>query len=129
MLVFFTEKKPDSIDILVNFLKSIYTLKDVPLAIENICKHNWRRIYTTNYDNAIELASTKVGKIRTPISLTDDPKIYSKENNICIHINGYIDHLNYSNINEDFKLTASSYVSSDEFEESDWTKDFFRASW
>lgn len=70
-----------------------------------------------------------MGKIRTPISLTDDPKIYSKENNICIHINGYIDHLNYSNINEDFKLTASSYVSSDEFEESDWTKDFFRASW
>lgn len=117
---FFIEKKPDSIDILVNFLKSIYTLKDVPLAIENICKHNWRRIYTTNYDNAIELASTKVGKIRTPISLTDDPTIYSKENNICIHINGYIDHLNYSNINEDFKLTASSYVSSDEFEESGW---------
>ena len=105
---------------MISFLKSTYTIKHTDPAVENICKHNWRRIYTTNFYNTIETGFNNLGKICNSVSSDDDVKIYSKESNICLHINGYINNLNRQNINTEFKLTYSSYVSPMSFEKSSW---------
>jgi hypothetical protein len=117
---YFIENKKNRIHELIDFMKNTYTIKKASPAVENICGHEWRRIYTTNYDNAVELASANKGLIRDAITLNDEVKTYSKQNNICVHINGVIEKLNAETFNEQVKLTQSSYISSSSFEKSGW---------
>jgi len=54
---------------LIPLLQENYTLTDVTEEHLNICKVNWRRYYTTNYDKSIEIASAKNQKIVECIDL------------------------------------------------------------
>lgn len=79
---------------------------------EEITSLPWKRIYTTNYDKVIEnSASTySLPNIISPITYSDDFST-QKKNDICIHINGFIDRLNLKTFNNEFRLTDSSYLS------------------
>lgn len=80
----------------------------------------WGRIYTTNYDNVLELSYSHHKKNLTPITLSDSPNNFSDKSTLCLHLNGYIDRLNYDTLHTEFKLTRSSYLTAD-FIYSQWS--------
>lgn len=76
---------------LIKILKENFTIKNISQEHKDICNLNWKRVYTTNYDNTIKLAYTENGKDLQTISANDDEsKNYNKNDNLCIHINGQI---------------------------------------
>lgn len=109
----------DRISIL-DLLKDNYTLTFVSSSHENICKLPWRKFFTTNYDNSIELASLNVGKRIESVDLSHRPTTYLKKNNVCLHINGKIEGAEPEDLVSKIKLSDSSYLSPDSFVNSDW---------
>ncbi len=94
----------------IRFLKKelgcIETSKDQDIIISL----PWKRIYTTNYDNAVELSSKKQGITRETVTITNAR--YSSGRNLeqaIIHINGYIKRLDESTFYEEFKITDENY--------------------
>lgn len=111
---FFLNNIPQK-DELLQLLKNNYTIKDVTQEQVDIFSMKWRRIYTTNYDNAIELSLIKSGKSVTPLTLEDAPNQYKSAEDICLHINGRIERSKESDLDSAIKLTTSSYLSPEQF--------------
>jgi len=112
---------------LIRVLKDSFTIKSISQEHIDICKLNWKRVYTTNYDNTIKLAYTKNDKDLQTISANDDEsKNYNKNDNLCIHINGQINGLTANTLNTNFKLSDSSYMSPESFVNSFWYRQFKR---
>lgn len=88
--------------------------------MQSIYRAPWQRIYTTNYDDAIEL-SRRGEAIVSAFTLSDDP-ISAPPGAIC-HLNGYIGSINPSSFDEDAVLTDTSY-SINEFSNSPWARQF-----
>ena len=60
--LFLTTKNDNTIDKkseLISMLKDEFTCKSITKQQESIAEIPWKRIYTTNYDNVIELAYSK----------------------------------------------------------------------
>jgi len=68
-------KHGNNIDLL-NLLKNNFVLREVGSEHEKICSLPWRRFYTTNYDNSIELASLKGGRRIESLDIEALPKDY-----------------------------------------------------
>lgn len=109
---------------LIELLKHNFTIKKPTNAQVEICKLKWRRIYTTNYDNAIELALGEAGKSVTSLDLTDAPNKYRDAADICLHINGKVDKIVADDFESRIKLSTSSYLSAEQFLESSWYTQF-----
>ncbi len=107
-------------DLILDLLKDNYTLTAVSDSHENICKLPWRKFFTTNYDNSIELASLNIGKRIESIDLSYKPTTYLKKDNVCLHINGKIEGSIPEDLVSKIKLSDSSYLSPDSFVNSDW---------
>ncbi len=107
-------------DLILDLLKDNYTLTVVSNSHENICKLPWRKFFTTNYDNSIELASLNVGKRIESVDLSYMPTTYLKKNNVCLHINGKIEGAKPEDLVSKIKISDSSYLSPDSFVNSDW---------
>ncbi|WP_407222115.1 SIR2 family protein [Enterobacter roggenkampii] len=104
----------------LDLLKDNYTLSSVSSSHEDICKLPWRKFFTTNYDNSIELACLNVGKRIESVDLSYKPTSYLKKNNVCLHINGKIEGAEPEDLLSKIKLSDSSYLSPDSFVSSDW---------
>lgn len=113
-------KMPNKIPEMIEMLRSHYTVKQVSESTKIICSYNWRRIYTTNYDNSISFSCNQQKKYIECLTLDDNTNGHFKNHNNCIHINGNITKLNKDTLNNSFKLTRSSYISSSSFENSNW---------
>lgn len=113
--------------ILVDFLKKNYTAKKNAPYIEKISSFKWKDIYTTNYDNTIELSGRSIGKNIFAIDMEYPLDDVNKIKNKCIHINGYIETLTEDNLNKAFKLSDSSYCNADGFLNSPWYTMFKRS--
>lgn len=77
---------------------------------DTITKLPWKRIYTTNYDNAVEVSGKKQGIERSSITITNVR--YEQGRNLeqaIIHINGYVNRLNERTFFEEFKITDDNY--------------------
>ncbi len=109
---------------LISFLEEEFTTKKFVPILKNILKFQFRRIYTTNYDDVIEKVSSSLGINRKSIDVEVSPKDYFKYLNICIHINGYIKNLNETTFEKSFKLSESSYLETDSFTRSQWWYSF-----
>lgn len=109
---------------LLKILKDNYTIKNVTQEQIDIFSIKWRKIYTTNYDNAIELSLNKSGKSVTPLTLEDEPNQYKSAEDICLHINGRIERSKESDLDSTIKLTTSSYLSPEQFLTSSWYRQF-----
>lgn len=104
---------------LITLLKEQYTVRDIDEEHQIIGSLNWRRIYTTNYDNVLETAYTKNGRILTPVTLANRPYHFKDKSHVCIHLNGFIDKLTPDSLNNEFKLSDVSYLTN-EFRDNDW---------
>ncbi|MGI5055759.1 SIR2 family protein [Treponema socranskii] len=110
---------------LIDLLADNFSIKETSLAQNNIISYPWRRIYTTNYDDVVEVAARKNSKNFDCICIDDNSRDFFKKNNMCVHINGYINGLTDKKLlNGYLKLSKSSYFSSNSFENSNWYYSF-----
>ena len=58
-------------DALIKELQGEFTIQKVTPHQVQVAKVPWKRVYTTNYDNAIEVASAHIGKSLLPVTLGD----------------------------------------------------------
>ena len=105
---------------LLELLKETFTIEKNGQEHSKISSLDWKRIYTTNYDDAIEKSANDCHKIIYSLTIDDDPKEFYKKRNCCIHINGSISSVSENDLDSKFKLTRTSYVSPDSFVNSSW---------
>lgn len=103
---------------LISLLKKEFTVLSIASWHTKLLSVQWKRIYTTNYDSVIEIAAQTNAKTQSTVVLSDKISDYDI-NNVCVHLNGHIDHLNKDTINNEFKLTDGSY-SCDTLEGNEW---------
>ncbi|MBA0218435.1 SIR2 family protein [Pectobacterium brasiliense] len=111
---------------LLSLLKDSFILKKVTKDHEFICSLPWRRFYTTNYDNSIELACLSSGKRVDALDIDAKPSNYMSQENLCIHLNGVIDKAIPDDLESKIKLTNSSYLTAQSFVNSQWNYVFKR---
>ncbi|NFO12109.1 hypothetical protein FDB29_13670 [Clostridium botulinum] len=110
-------KKEFGANKLIKLLEDNFTVKEYQNYHEIISNIDWRRIYTTNYDNIIEASGRKYK--RKEITLANSPRENRNHKELIIHLNGSIKNLTPEKLNSEFKLTMASYSSSN-FIENDW---------
>ncbi|MDP3111332.1 MAG: SIR2 family protein [Thermodesulfovibrionales bacterium] len=108
------------VDPLIDFLKDQFTINHTETPHDIVCSMAWRRIYTTNYDNAIAFSAAKNGRLIESITIDQSPEDYLRKHNICVHINGNISSINRDSLRKSFKLSNSSYLSPESFTASPW---------
>lgn len=116
MAQYFKKKKGDHK--LVEELLGCFSVTSVSDSHREIASIPWRRVYTTNYDNCFEKAASEKGHVWTPLT-TSHGVSASKQR--VVHINGHIFSLDINNLENQIKLTHSSY-SIDSFEKSQWSQ-------
>lgn len=93
----------------IAYLNKQFNVQDISREHDVIAKEKWRRCYTLNYDNVLETAYHKNNKKLTPVTPSSNLKDYDVSS-VCVHLNGSINNLNRSTINDEFKLTSISYA-------------------
>lgn len=104
---------------LVDYMRKEYTAIEVSPAQEVITSVKWQRIYTTNYDNVVELASIKNKRVLQPAILSQRLADFKDKSNVCVHLNGRVEGLTIDKLGTEFKLTSRSYMDN-EFRDSEW---------
>lgn len=69
---------------LIDLLNNVFDIQEASQAMGNICSYRYRRIYTTNYDDAIEIASKNAGVHREAYSVLATIKIRLATSVYCI---------------------------------------------
>lgn len=97
-------------DALIHELQQEFTVRRVSDAQIALAQVPWRKVFTTNYDNALEFAYAQAGVKLLPVTPSDDPQHIATGSTVAIHLNGYVDKMNRGNIGSEIKLTDSSYL-------------------
>ncbi|MCZ8187954.1 MAG: SIR2 family protein [Beijerinckiaceae bacterium] len=116
---YFVKKKGSTA--LYDLLQTALKVKSVDRRLTELYQLPWRRIYTTNYDDAIEIAR-KPARGAHPYTISQ--KAISIPDGAVIHINGFIDAVTPQTVSSDLKLTDFSYANSNFEENSDWNQLF-----
>lgn len=94
---------------LLKFLRKEFNCKSYTDAQKTIAALNWKRIYTTNYDNIVEMISQQEGINRETVTPEKGSSEVLNYKNAIIHLNGYIGSVTEKNLEDTFKLTRTSY--------------------
>ena len=81
----------------------------IALSQQIIAQQKWIRVYTTNYDDVLETAGEKDGRIYTPMLLSDTVERINCVESV-VHMNGYIRNLDKNSLENEFKLCTRSYL-------------------
>ena len=109
---------------LYQILYNLFTVQEVQKEQSEILKLPWLRIYTTNYDDAVEFCHLK-DENRRPSYSYDDNKPRKIERGSIIHLHGTIRNATSENVSQQLVLNEISYVRQ-HFEKSAWYDDFIR---
>ncbi|MER8632533.1 SIR2 family protein [Mesorhizobium opportunistum] len=90
---------------------------------EAICNYPWKEIYTTNYDNVVEICLAKLGRQHSVYTPLKRPADVDYETLPIIHINGYMQTASFIEFKKEIKLTDAQYFS-DDFSRSAWGERF-----
>lgn len=109
------------VDFVYNILSNSFDVVSVDQKLRDLYALPWKRIYTTNYDNAIEVARKGM-----PISsLTVDENHANAQVGTIVHLNGFIKRVGAFNIERGLLLTDSSYAA-DRLIETKWLSFFLQ---
>lgn len=111
---------------LVTLLQELFTAREVTDSHRKLSEIPWKSIYTTNYDNVMERAFADKRKKLVAVTPDQDSREFTSRKNVIVHINGYIESLTTSALNESFKLTNTSYLT-ESFSKSNWSFLFRRS--
>ena len=109
---------------LYQMLYELYTIRKLAEEQKDILRLPWHRIYTTNYDDAVELFYLG-GRETTPSYTFDDEKPRKLKPGSIIHLHGTIRSATSDNILQQLVLNESSYVYQ-YISKSPWYDEFFR---
>lgn len=110
----------------VSRLRQLFSVTELaPWQRDLVAGLPWKRIYTTNFDNAVEIAFANSGK---PLSVLSAMAPFEKPiaaDNSCtvIHINGVANNITAKTINTQLRLSGKSYATND-FVSSKWAQLF-----
>lgn len=107
-------------DHIIDFLRKRLKVSEVDTRLRRIYNAPWQRIYTTNYDDAIEF-SRRGTSVVSSFTLSDNPM--SAPQGAVAHLNGFIDAIKSTSFDQDVILTDTSY-SINEFRDSAWARQF-----
>jgi len=93
---------------MMTLLKERFTVSNVTSDMADLLRYPWQAVYTTNYDNALEIAAQAAHKQAEPLNNTDDPST-ATSNLPIIHLHGYVQKWDIHNIRESCVLGAESY--------------------
>jgi hypothetical protein len=93
---------------MMTLLKQRYTVSNVTSDVPDLLRYPWQAVYTTNYDNALEIAAQAAHKQAEPLNNTDDPSTATL-NLPIIHLHGYVQKWDIHNFGESCVLGAESY--------------------
>ncbi len=93
---------------MMTLLKERFTVSNVTSDMADLLRYPWEAVYTTNYDNALEIAAQAAHKQAEPLNNTDDPNTTAL-NLPIIHLHGYVQKWDIHNIRESCVLGAESY--------------------
>jgi SIR2-like domain len=110
------------VDFVYDLLKRKLTVKSVDSKLTVLYDLPWRRIYTTNYDNAIE---TAIRGARAISRITLDNETADAGPGSIIHLNGSILDVSPASLQSGLTLTEYSYATS-KLLDSEWFKFFLR---
>lgn len=96
---------------LVDLIRKEFTVAEVTASHISVVRAPWRRMYTTNYDDLLEMASRKASKLLTGVSSERDITQYKDKMTLCIHLNGFVGTVQPGDLKTSFKLTHTSYQS------------------
>ena len=85
-----------------------FTVSNVTSDMADLLRYPWQAIYTTNYDNALEIAAQAAQKPVDPLNNTDQPDT-ATPNLPIIHLHGYVQKWDIHNFRESCVLGAESY--------------------
>jgi SIR2-like domain len=94
---------------MLTLLKKRFTVSDVTSDMADVLRYPWRAVYTTNYDNALEIAAQAAHKPVEALNNTDDPAI-DPPNLPIIHLHGYVQKWDIHNFRDSCVLGAESYA-------------------
>lgn len=114
--------KSKGVDHVYTLLKSTLTVSKVDPKLNTLYTIPWRRIYTTNYDNAIEVS--REGRVSSKSFTLSDESTKCHPGSI-IHLNGYIKYVSPANLQNGLILTDVSYAAS-RLADSEWLRFFLR---
>ena len=110
------------VDFVYDLLKRKLTVKSVDSKLTVLYDLPWRRIYTTNYDNAIE---TAIRGARAISRITLENETADAGPGSIIHLNGSILDVSPASLQSGLTLTEYSYATS-KLLDSEWFKFFLR---
>ncbi|WP_298289568.1 SIR2 family protein [Novosphingobium sp.] len=94
---------------MMQLLQKRFLVSNVTSDMTDLLRFPWQTIYTTNYDNGLEIAA-QAAKIRVDdLNNSDDPKVKTTKLPI-IHLHGYVQKWNIDNFRESCVLGAESYT-------------------
>lgn len=105
----FVEERSESE--LWELLKSEFTASQVQDYHEQIISLPWKRIYSTNYDNVIELAANNIGKKTATFDQSVKTEKIRSNTTPIIHLHGSVTMGPGKSVNKHIKLTETSFTS------------------
>lgn len=105
-------------------LYELYTIKELHSAQDTILQLPWMRIYTTNFDDAVEFASIKNSSNLQSYDYNDE-KPRKLQYGSVIHLHGTIQRTTQNNVLDQLVLNENAYIRQ-HFEKSSWYDDFVR---
>ncbi|MGO7368847.1 SIR2 family protein [Rhizobium ruizarguesonis] len=93
---------------LMELLKARFHLSRISSSIETIAEYPWSSVYTTNYDNGLELALQGIRKKYTPCNNLDDPNTPVSGLPV-IHLHGFAEVWTDETFEQSCILDADSY--------------------
>lgn len=94
---------------MMELLKERFAVSNVTADMTDLLRYPWETIYTTNYDNALEIAALAANKAVEPLNNTDDPTATTSSLPI-IHLHGYLSKWDIHNFRDSCVLGAESYL-------------------
>lgn len=94
---------------LMKLLKERFHINKVSSSIETILEYPWSSIYTTNYDNGIEVAMQGIQKRHTSLNNLDEPREPTASELQIVHLHGFAEAWTSDNFERSCILDADSY--------------------
>lgn len=95
---------------LVTFLANQFTASDVKYPHRDFADYPWKRIYTTNYDNLVELASKEAGVPRLSLTTAFPPQNSDASKPWIVHLHGLPAELATGGPQAPIVIDKSSYI-------------------
>ncbi|MBU2944647.1 SIR2 family protein [Shimia thalassica] len=93
-----------------------FKVQTVSIDTKNIMLFPWNKVYSTNYDDSIEIACEQIGKPKQTLTAKDKPSDILQEKLPIIHLHGFVNHFRIDTIRDECILDYDSNVANRVYE-------------